>query len=119
MADVSLDDLIKKDKEQFKANRANKVLLSLSRNSISLNIKKDSKTMINNIEAIDNKSTKISLVLSRKNSLKNLKTIKIISDKIESKNGIDRIIDLPGNKGHKNKKTTIKKIYLERSKLWA
>lgn len=113
MADVSLDDLIKKDKEQFKANRANKVAIFLSRNSINQNLKKDFKTIISNKEVIDNRIPKMNLVISRKNLLKNLITIRIILDRIDNKKEIDKRIDLQGNKDLKDKKMMIKKNYSE------
>lgn len=46
MADVSLDDLIKKDKEQYKVNKGNKVPNKISRNStIRSSLPESSKTI--------------------------------------------------------------------------
>lgn len=69
MADVSLDDLIKKDKEQHKANRNNKVICGSFRSSKRSSLpRRDSKATVKR-----NNPTKILVnkaipVLSRRNS---------------------------------------------------
>lgn len=73
MADVSLDDLIKQDREKNKANRLNKVLLSLFRSLPRKKIHKERgfrTTIIKAVQITSSSVNKMSLVLSKRNSLK-------------------------------------------------
>lgn len=109
MADVSLDDLIKKDKEQNKLNRQTKVLHAprrsldrrsspMARSSKVARIKTDKTTTTKN----RNRATK-AIVLSRRSSSKNnsLTTTEISPKKLVNSAQISSRTDLPNQKKKK------------------